>query len=517
MAETVGRAFGNLAGLASDMPQPFSSLRMLVEAEEKDAKRIRPSRVGWWKDVRRVKGSTLSRVWKALFFFTLEATVVAIADLVYGRSLGLTNNVTPMLSVVVGLLLVFRNGSAYARWDDGRKTFAKMLSTTRNLSRTIWVNVGAPPPLKGRLASDGTLKPTEGEDGTTKKDRDDKEKALRLLVAFVVATKHHVRREYGTDWPDLAPVLPPKFKDLARTTGFGWGAAEADHHTPSSSHSPPPTPGLEPLSSEIRRLSSKHSTSSLLSAAEEGSAQAAGASSTTLHVPGSGEAGQPPLASPASFRSAAWPASEDERRPLLRRESRKLQPRRSATGLSTDSMVVLADYMAKPSLPLPLVIAHQLSLYFASCKRRSLLESIGPAGYNNLVNSLNGLVDSYTTCERLAGVGIPTVYGIHLKQCTTLFLLTLPLVLVELMGFAMIPLSAFSASLLRPGLYRDAAGVVTVVAFTLTGIEAIASEIEMPFGVDDSDLPLDLFCAELRNEVEHMISRLATAEEDWEM
>ncbi len=32
--------------------------------------------------------------------------------------------------------------------------------------------------------------------------------------------------------------------------------------------------------------------------------------------------------------------------------------------------------------------------------------------------------------------------------------------------------------------------IVTLVAFTLMGIEGIADEIEMPFGMDDSDLPL---------------------------
>lgn len=42
---------------------------------------------------------------------------------------------------------------------------------------------------------------------------------------------------------------------------------------------------------------------------------------------------------------------------------------------------------------------------------------------------------------------------------------------------------------------------VTLVAFTLMGVEGIASEIEEPFGTDQSDLPLDYMCAELRNEV----------------
>jgi putative membrane protein len=175
----------------------------------------------------------------------------------------------------------------------------------------------------------------------------------------------------------------------------------------------------------------------------------------------------------------------------------------------------------RPSSLTLLSAPSSLNLTSIRCKRRNLLESIGPAGYNALVNSLNGLVDSFTTCERLASTSIPPVYGIHLKQCTTLFLLTLPLVLVELMGFSMIPF-------------------VTVVAFTLTGIEAIASEIEMvrslcpslrrsrkltslglfsrcalaqPFGIDDSDLPLDLFCAELRNEVRFRLFFDAAGEE----
>ncbi|BGP45556.1 hypothetical protein JCM10450v2_001375 [Rhodotorula kratochvilovae] len=477
-----------VAGVLPDLPQPFSSLSQLAQAEEEDAKRIRPSRVGWWRDVWRIRGSAVSRSWQSCSLFTLWATLVAIADLQYGHNLGLTNNVTPLLSVVVGLLLVFRNGSAYNRWDDGRKTFAKMAtdackrtqdSIVRSLSRTVWINVGAPSPSRGR---DGLLKPHQDE-ALPPKDHEDKVKVLRMMVAFVVATKHHVRGEYGMEWPDLDPILPTKFKQLARTTGFGWGAAEAADH--------PPPPHVEGLASEIRRLRSQASRTSLLSATEAGAG-----------------AGGPPLASPASFRSAEMreqqALTEGERRPLLRG--------RRAKSAAEESMVILSDYMSKPSLPLPLIIAHQLALYFASCKRRNLLEAIGPAGFNALTTSTNQLVECFTTCESLAKVGIPTVYGVHLKQCTSLFLFTLPLVLVELMGFAMIPF-------------------VTVVSFIFVGIEAIANELEMsftevridphdrpqPFGIDDSDLPLDLVCAELRNEVEHTISRLSTATEEWEL
>ncbi len=50
-----------------------------------------------------------------------------------------------------------------------------------------------------------------------------------------------------------------------------------------------------------------------------------------------------------------------------------------------------------------------------------------------------------------------------MKQCVSLYLFSLPFTLVRDLEWRMIP-------------------VVTVVAFTLMGIEGIADEIEMPFG-----------------------------------
>jgi Bestrophin, RFP-TM, chloride channel len=56
-----------------------------------------------------------------------------------------------------------------------------------------------------------------------------------------------------------------------------------------------------------------------------------------------------------------------------------------------------------------------------------------------------------------------TLDGIHLKQCVTLYLFSLPFTLVKELGWATVP-------------------VTTVVAFTFMGIEGIAEKIEMPFG-----------------------------------
>lgn len=68
---------------------------------------------------------------------------------------------------------------------------------------------------------------------------------------------------------------------------------------------------------------------------------------------------------------------------------------------------------------------------------------------------------------------LPVLFGVHLKQCVTLFLFILPFTLVDLMGWKMV-------------------FIVTCCAFTMMGVEHIAAQVEMPFGTDPSDLNLDL-------------------------
>lgn len=76
-------------------------------------------------------------------------------------------------SIVLGLLLVFRTNTAYDRFWEGRKCWGDLVNTVRNLARQIWVAVKEIEP----------------------KDRAAKLKTLRLIVAFAVATKLHLRGE----------------------------------------------------------------------------------------------------------------------------------------------------------------------------------------------------------------------------------------------------------------------------------------------------------------------------------
>jgi putative membrane protein len=101
----------------------------------------------------------------------------------WNLSYPLLGNVVP--SIVVGLLLVFRTNTAYDRFWEGRKLWGSMVNATRNLSRQIWFGVEAQSP----------------------DSQAEKAAILRLLAAFVVATKLHLRQQPPNQ--ELEPLIAP--------------------------------------------------------------------------------------------------------------------------------------------------------------------------------------------------------------------------------------------------------------------------------------------------------------------
>lgn len=82
-------------------------------------------------------------------------------------------NVVLTFNIVLSLLLVFRTNTAHERFWEARKLWGSLVNTVRNLSRNIWLIIEEAEP----------------------NDRLEKESILRLLVAFAVATKLHLRRD----------------------------------------------------------------------------------------------------------------------------------------------------------------------------------------------------------------------------------------------------------------------------------------------------------------------------------
>lgn len=98
-------------------------------------------------------------------------------------SLPILSSIVP--SLVLGLLLVFRTNTAYDRFWEGRKFWGTLINNVRNLARQIWVAIEEKDPQDIEL----------------------KKSALRLLPAFAVAMKLHLRQEAVN--PELEPLMSP--------------------------------------------------------------------------------------------------------------------------------------------------------------------------------------------------------------------------------------------------------------------------------------------------------------------
>ena len=122
----------------------------------------------WFKTLFCVRGSVIQAVLPRVGMctgFSLLITLLHSAGIPV--SWPVLGSVVP--SLVLGLLLVFRTNASYERFWEGRKLWGTMINTVRNLARQIWVSVDI--------------------------SRGSKEQALKLLVAFAIATKQHLRQQ----------------------------------------------------------------------------------------------------------------------------------------------------------------------------------------------------------------------------------------------------------------------------------------------------------------------------------
>ncbi|CAE7078958.1 unnamed protein product [Rhizoctonia solani] len=403
----------------------------------------------WLVDVFRIDGSVTLRILGPVLTVTLFATFVATMVQVYGHNWKLTNNVVPLLSVVVGLILVFRNGTSYDRYYEGRKDFGTVMSNVRNLARSLWVNANLPHTPENSKAKQSsafmkirgkTYQPSNSIRNpviTSASFRIEKERALKLMVAFVVAVKHHLRGQEGVDYPDYIGLLPP---DFSRFDNRGFNKNSRHGNRDYSGLIGPP-----PIDVPYRNGNTSSHT--------QGLSTSVGDMDATL-VPGS----IPRSPHKITFFGNKGAAPEPERDPLLGGES---------------TTVEFRPYDTRKSLPMPLIIAHELTRLIHKFRRSGTLDTVGPAGVNAMNSLIQSMIDQVTAMERVANTPIPVSYSIHLKQCVTLYLFSLPFTLIGDLGW-----------------------------------------IEMPFGRDQSDLPLDRYCAELRDEIEYMMENLAEGDDD---
>lgn len=142
----------------------------------------------WPLVLRVIKGSIHADIAIPVILHAAIACLICWLDDVKAGHFGLPSSTIPSLSIVVGLMLVFRNQTSYDRFWQGNNHLTNMVTCIRNLSRNFLTN------------SYATAKspPTDSE-------RADTERTVRILLAMIFAAKNHLRAEWGQTLPMLLP------------------------------------------------------------------------------------------------------------------------------------------------------------------------------------------------------------------------------------------------------------------------------------------------------------------------
>jgi putative membrane protein len=146
---------------------------------------MKTERLHWLKITLQFKGSVIPAIYSRVLWCGLFGVFISLLHYFnLPVSYPIFENVIP--SIVLGLLLVFRTNTAYERFWEGRKSWGNLVNNVRNLARQIWVVVAE----------------------QTQEDRIEKVWILRLLVAFAVASKLHLRGESVNS--ELQELMSPK-------------------------------------------------------------------------------------------------------------------------------------------------------------------------------------------------------------------------------------------------------------------------------------------------------------------
>ena len=105
---------------------------------------------------------------------------------------------------------------------------------------------------------------------------------------------------------------------------------------------------------------------------------------------------------------------------------------------------------------------------------------------SQLTVQVNTMVDAYGKMETIHITPVPIAYLVHQKQVLALFGCVLPFAIINDMGWWSVL-------------------IVTLVIFTLYGIEGIGSQLEDPFGYDRNDIKMDAIVEDGRTELNVML------------
>lgn len=125
----------------------------------------------------------------------------------------------------------------------------------------------------------------------------------------------------------------------------------------------------------------------------------------------------------------------------------------------------------------PIIILRELGIWVKTAKAENKLDSVTQLAFEENLNKLSDIVGG---CERIASTPIPYTYSVLLHRTVYIYCFLLSFGFVETMGW----ITPF---------------IIVFIAYTFVALEAIADELEDPFGLQPNDLALDTMAQMIEN------------------
>ncbi|KAJ7455462.1 Bestrophin, RFP-TM, chloride channel-domain-containing protein [Mycena latifolia] len=456
------------------------------------------------------RGSVLWKIWPAVILHTLFSAIVVYTWVATGRKLHIPNVMLTVMGVVIGFVISYRAMSGYDRYWMGRTIWADVIRNARTTARLIWFHV--PLRLSPRAPDEAIgVRRTPHE---MLKVMAEKSLALDLIEGFAVSLKHHLRGEVGIYYEDLYSLVRPlhdhEHPSAPETANPGVASSAPVSTLPSQpSTTEYGTFASSPSSAIVKPGSTSHASKRPIddSLASSSTAAQATTGAQAAHgkplLPASNPAREDAVFRRVSpdmiafmgvFRSigrvfsaalslfrahrdvaADEGATEDRHGRFLRHWAGPIHPMHPADGAPRHvHSAGTVEGILHRGQNLPEEVLRSLSEWFAVLEERG---TVPGTSLGSLIGCIQSFETSLTTLEQVLTTPLPFMFSVHIRV-VWLYLFLLPLQLVSDFEWHTVP-------------------AVAVGAFVYLGFVAAGEEIEQPFGYDDNDLDLDMFCRDV--------------------
>ncbi|KAJ3789196.1 UPF0187-domain-containing protein [Lentinula aff. detonsa] len=466
------------------------------------------------------RGSVIWKIWPAVLFYTVFSTVIVVLEeKAKLRSLAIPNVLLTVLGVVIGFVISYRAMSGYDRYWLGRSVWGDLIRNTRTMGRLVWYHV--PPRLTPKTDEEIKSGQLNRRHQELMKVMAEKRMALDLIEALysihagelgiyfedlyhLVRPLHdhdHTTEQNQTALSNAlsAPVLK-KARRIASNPALPRNSVTPTDNDKGKSPKHLGDPVIPPInafgtfnnskSPQGSRHSLRHasSTSSLSNESVQSEHQALHPSQNpTTHkkmtnldpdlVPFSGvfynikEWFKGWFGSWSSYTQV--PTSNDVWRDTLGFDASQ----RKWSGPIQQRFGKAKHGRSHPEFRgenLPLEILRCFSEWCSVLEDRN---TVAGTSLGSLIGCIAAMEDSLVSLERILTTPLPFVYSVHIRT-VWIYLFFLPFQLIDQFLWYTIP-------------------GTTIAAFIYLGFLAAGEEIEQPFGYDDNDLDLDMFCQEI--------------------